>query len=56
MPMSKDFEERLFPKMREIMFEDDTLTVDKVRTGDLGGRAGTAEFTKALVGRISASQ
>jgi len=35
---------------------DETLNVDKVRTGDLGGRAGTAEFTKALVGRISASQ
>jgi len=23
-----------------------------VRTGDLGGKAGTAEFTKALVSRI----
>ena len=31
---------------------DDTLNVDKVRTGDLGGKAGTAEFTKALVSRI----
>ena len=31
---------------------DETLNVDKVRTGDLGGKAGTAEFTKALVSRI----
>ena len=31
---------------------DETLNVDKVRTGDLGGTAGTAAFTKALVGRI----
>ena len=30
----------------------DTLNVDKIRTGDLGGKAGTAEFTKALVSRI----
>ena len=30
----------------------DTLNVDKVRTGDLGGRASTAEFTRALVQRI----
>ena len=30
----------------------DTLNVDKVRTGDLGGSAKTAEFTKALVARI----
>ena len=29
-----------------------TLNTDKVRTGDLGGKAGTAEFTKALVSRI----
>jgi isocitrate dehydrogenase (NAD+) len=32
---------------------DDTLNVDLVRTGDLGGKAGTAEFTKALVNRIT---
>jgi isocitrate dehydrogenase (NAD+) len=32
---------------------DDTLNIDKVRTGDLGGTAGTAAFTKALVSRIS---
>jgi isocitrate dehydrogenase (NAD+) len=32
---------------------DDTLNIDKVRTGDLGGKAGTAAFTKALVSRIS---
>lgn len=31
---------------------DDTLNIDKVRTGDLGGSAGTAAFTKALVARI----
>ena len=31
---------------------DDTLNVDGVRTGDLGGKAGTAEFTAALVARI----
>ena len=32
---------------------DDTLNIDKVRTGDLGGSAGTAAFTKALVSRIA---
>jgi len=31
----------------------DTLNLDKVRTGDLGGSASTAEFTKALVSRIA---
>ncbi len=31
---------------------DQTLNVDNVRTGDLGGKAGTAEFTRALVKRI----
>ena len=31
---------------------DATLNVDKVRTGDLGGSANTAAFTKALVARI----
>ncbi|MBK7615793.1 MAG: hypothetical protein KA375_13075 [Vitreoscilla sp.] len=31
---------------------DATLNLDKVRTGDLGGTAKTAEFTKALVSRI----
>ncbi|MCY1367827.1 isocitrate dehydrogenase, NAD-dependent [compost metagenome] len=30
-----------------------TLNIDKVRTGDLGGKASTAEFTKALVSRIA---
>jgi isocitrate dehydrogenase (NAD+) len=29
-----------------------TLNVDQVRTGDLGGRSTTAEFTRALVARI----
>jgi isocitrate dehydrogenase (NAD+) len=32
---------------------NETLNIDKVRTGDLGGKAGTAEFTKALVSRIA---
>jgi len=31
---------------------DDTLNIDQVRTGDLGGKASTAEFTRALVARI----
>jgi isocitrate dehydrogenase (NAD+) len=31
---------------------DQTLNIDKVRTGDLGGSAGTPEFTRALVRRI----
>jgi isocitrate dehydrogenase (NAD+) len=31
---------------------DETLNVDQVRTGDLGGKAGTAAFTQALVKRI----
>ena len=31
----------------------DTLNIDKVRTGDLGGSAGTAAFTQALVSRIA---
>jgi isocitrate dehydrogenase (NAD+) len=31
---------------------DETLNVDRVLTGDLGGKAGTAEFTRALVSRI----
>jgi isocitrate dehydrogenase (NAD+) len=31
---------------------DATLNIDQVRTGDLGGKAGTREFTAALVQRI----
>jgi isocitrate dehydrogenase (NAD+) len=31
---------------------DQTLNLDQVRTGDLGGHASTAEFTRALVKRI----
>jgi len=31
---------------------DQTLNIDDVKTGDLGGRAGTADFTRALVQRI----
>jgi isocitrate dehydrogenase (NAD+) len=34
---------------------DATLNVDHVRTRDLGGTAGTAEFTRALVTRLKAS-
>ena len=29
-----------------------TLNMDEVRTGDLGGKATTAQFTAALVSRI----
>jgi isocitrate dehydrogenase (NAD+) len=32
---------------------DQTLNLDQVRTGDLGGTAKTADFTRALVKRIS---
>jgi isocitrate dehydrogenase (NAD+) len=32
---------------------DQTLNVDKARTGDLGGHSSTAEFTRALVKRIA---
>jgi isocitrate dehydrogenase (NAD+) len=32
---------------------DQTLNVDQVRTGDLGGNAGTAQFTRALVARLA---
>ena len=31
---------------------DQTLNVDQVRTGDLGGSAGTAQFTRAVVARL----
>jgi isocitrate dehydrogenase (NAD+) len=33
----------------------DTLNVDKIRTGDLGGKASTAEFSRALVSRIQSA-
>jgi isocitrate dehydrogenase (NAD+) len=32
---------------------DQTLNLDGIRTGDLGGRHGTVEFTRALVARIN---
>ena len=32
---------------------DATLNIDQVRTGDLGGRASTAQYTKALLARIA---
>lgn len=32
---------------------DQTVNLDKIRTGDLGGSAKTAEFTRALVSRIT---
>jgi isocitrate dehydrogenase (NAD+) len=41
----------LATRMRTALNE--TLNVDKIRTGDLGGKATTAEFTKALVSRIA---
>jgi isocitrate dehydrogenase (NAD+) len=31
---------------------DQTLVTDKVRTGDLGGKANTKEFTKAIISRL----
>ena len=34
---------------------DDTLNVDNVRTGDLGGKASTMEFAAALVSRIKSN-
>src|SRR5450631_2398665 len=34
---------------------DETLNVDKARTGDLGGNSSTAQFTRALVKRIANS-
>jgi isocitrate dehydrogenase (NAD+) len=34
---------------------DEVLNLDQVRTGDLGGSASTAAFTKALVSRIANS-
>jgi isocitrate dehydrogenase (NAD+) len=34
---------------------DETLNIDQVRTGDLGGKAGTGEFAAALVKRIQAA-
>ena len=33
---------------------DDTLNIDNVRTGDLGGKASTSEFAKAVVSRVNA--
>ena len=34
---------------------DQTLNIDQVRTGDLGGKASTAEYTQALVRRIGSA-
>jgi isocitrate dehydrogenase (NAD+) len=34
---------------------NETLNVDKARTGDLGGHSSTAQFTRALVKRIANS-
>jgi isocitrate dehydrogenase (NAD+) len=44
---------RLAQRLRQSI--DATLNVDQVRTGDLGGKASTREFTQALVARIGAS-
>jgi isocitrate dehydrogenase (NAD+) len=35
---------------------NETLNLDQVRTGDLGGKATTAQFTRALVSRIANTQ
>jgi isocitrate/isopropylmalate dehydrogenase len=32
--------------------EDHTLVKDNVRTGDLGGKANTKDFTKAIISRL----
>jgi isocitrate dehydrogenase (NAD+) len=32
---------------------DQTLNLDQVRTGDLGGSANTADFTRALTQRLT---
>jgi isocitrate dehydrogenase (NAD+) len=42
---------QLASRLRKAIGE--TLNEDRVRTGDLGGRAGTAEFTRALLARIA---
>jgi isocitrate dehydrogenase (NAD+) len=34
---------------------DQTLNIDKARTGDLGGHTSTAEFTRALIERIAST-
>jgi isocitrate dehydrogenase (NAD+) len=34
---------------------DDTLNIDKIRTGDLGGSASTSAFAKAVVNRVGAA-
>jgi isocitrate dehydrogenase (NAD+) len=41
------------PATRLRLAIDATLNIDQVRTGDLGGNASTAEFTRALVARIN---
>jgi isocitrate dehydrogenase (NAD+) len=40
----------LAARLRKAIIE--ALNIDNVRTGDLGGRASTAEFTRALIARI----
>jgi isocitrate dehydrogenase (NAD+) len=34
---------------------DEVLNEDKIRTGDLGGKASTADFAKALIQRVSSA-
>ena len=43
----------LATRLRSAM--DATLNQDKIRTGDLGGKASTDEFTGALIRRIGAA-
>ena len=40
----------LATKLRKAI--DATLNIDQVRTGDLGGKASTSDFTRALINRI----
>jgi isocitrate dehydrogenase (NAD+) len=37
-------------RLREAI--DQVLCVDNIRTGDLGGKASTKDFTKAIVARV----
>ena len=34
---------------------DDVLNLEKIRTGDLGGKASTSDFAKALVQRLGSA-
>ena len=51
-PAEEPFTPALFAGLGSRAAIDQTLNIDKVRTGDLGGTAGTAAFTRALVQRV----